>query len=305
MTICTTSKRNLAGNSCPDRVVDEIRQVLFIPLKKEDGTLQEWADLAAFKTWLDGTAQADLELFPSSYDLQDFAFENAESIYQDFKNGERRRLSRGARTYTFLDANGSTATHDAYEDLGSNDIGVVLIGANGNFNIREMSDGSIRPLTITKESLSPDFMPSDGAENGQQVMFSFSLSKTMRVSEMKSVHADEFGASLLGYVVPWLDIDVEFVDSVTPATQVYCAVNVIDEGLKEKSPVSGLVLADFVRFQVIGGAPVPFSDVTESSSVPGFYTLTYPSQSNVTVELRGAKDGYNWAIANSRQYVIS
>jgi hypothetical protein len=298
---CETQKRNLYGNDCSGRVVDEITQCLFIPLKKSDGTEQTWADLGAFTTWIQGTAQADLELFPTQDELQDFTPESSEATFQEFKNGTRRRLSSGAKTYTLVDTGASTRTHDAYEDLGENDLGVIVIGANGNFMIREKSDGTLAPIPINKGSLSPDYMPSDGAENGQQVTFSFTFSKKIREGEKRTVSQEELGFNLLGYVKPWIDVNVEYSSPTATSVSVYVYMDV--EGLKEKTPLTGLLLADFNKLVIVGGADVSITDATEGTE--GNYVLTYASQSSVTMKLDAAKDKYNFAIANAQTFDIS
>ena len=278
---CNQPVSNLGMPGCIPQM-GIITRVAFMPVFKQDGTLNSIDTTLAIDSAYFDTLQYHIDpfqrLYPLPYDLENVELPKDETVYQTFNSGTKRKIKDGERHFTALLPEAGNVIIGKIEKMGcSSKVGVFLID-NKNQIIgieRNGNAGKLFPIPLADSTIDAMFsFANDSEVSATTLMFDFD----------KSV-ADEMLSLLENSEMNYLDIrtilkgkmDLNIVEVGTSSATGFTAKITLDYGTaKTKIPVKGLLLADFNLFNTTTSLAVVPTSVTES--VDGEYTFVIPSQ---------------------------
>lgn len=289
---CDVSLQNTGSPSCSP-VFGVTKQFILVPLIANDGTYNKidpagTLDLA-WITALINQADDSKRFYPTGA-LKNVAGERADPLYETFDDQSKEFIRPGVRTVTALILKKGPELLALLNSNRCSEFGIYIIDANGSvFGKTANDDGYLYPIQIEASTFySKLVFTNDSAV--QKLMLSFEWENNQRDEDLRMILASSITGVNLAAVKGLMNVYV----TVVSCGQTSSVVKVFAKfgNIVTNYPVEGLVVADFVS-SVTGatskmrntttGADITLTTVTESTTVPGQYTLAYSSQTLTNV----------------------
>lgn len=274
---CTSTIGNLGLPSCEPEI-GIIKRMILVSLYKEDGTLNYVDTTATLNAAYFDALQYNTDTFqrwyPLAKDLKNVETTKADPVYFEFADGSKEFVRDGIRSFMAIIPNGFPKIVGKIMASGCRRLGVYFVDDRGNLVGYEKSTGNLYPLELSQNTLNAFYNYANDSQN-QRVMLSFEFDSKLQDEYISYIEAADMGKDLLRELNGMMDVTISQVG--TGTTTGFSAKLVLDYGnAKTKQPVSGLVAADFVLYNVTDSLAVTISTVTESPD--GTYAFTFTSQ---------------------------
>jgi hypothetical protein len=275
-----TTRRNIGANSKLNKLPKLFKYMIIVP----DGfelAAADWASATALKTALNTAIKAAVAsrayLFPPIVKCeeksQDATYDDSALNIDDVYNGQYRFLFHFSKNmFTVKDL----ATH-YYKNEGR----AILVDLENKILVTEKSNGKLTGMSIAM--LKPEKMDiSDGSNSTTAPMF-LCLADPDDIN-LRGRLLD--GSSVIRELTPLVDVAITLADGdAFDAAGFKVNVKVESDG----TPVSGLLLADFVKLAADGITTESIATAAENANVPGEYNiLPTTTFADGTLKLRAA-----------------
>lgn len=304
MKVCQCNKglSNTGTPKCQPLASVSKRQFL-VPLVADDNTFNEidCATDTIDQAFIDGKIN---ETDPSKrwYPLpchENVTPARAESIFQSFDSGRRRKLRDGIRNFSSLYLDQGSQYKDKLDSVPCVKVGIFDIDINGSITGDRRTEGKLRPIPMEEKTFDAQLVFPDNS-NSAAVAVSYDWSDTITDADLGIIRADEITADLIG-ANGLLDVNGEEVS--TGQTSLVIDLTLDFGSVCDPEPVKGLVDTDFELFNETDTAVVAILTSTEDPS--GRYTITYAFQDvSDVLELRITAVGYDDTKLKAVQLVV-
>ncbi|MDB5280891.1 MAG: hypothetical protein JWR61_5846, partial [Ferruginibacter sp.] len=285
------------GKSLCDPIAKAIKKVFIFPYFKADGTINS-IDItgatplndAFFLALINNTTPSN-RLYPLPR-ASSVTSPRAESIFETYGDDTKDFIREGVRSVVMTLSKQSAIYLGKIKDWKCQDIGVILVDAEGNMILSSTAAGLGYGIRIDKGSLDATLVFAEDNVS-QKIEVKFNFHPDERDENLRVVLASNMpGANLLlrnGL------IDVNAVYTTITATA-FTATMTSDFGdPTHPAKIEGLVKADFVLKK--GSAVIVITTVTETA--PGVYAFVYPTQTTGTLTLTATKAGFDFSRINT------
>jgi hypothetical protein len=261
------TKRNIGGNSKLNKLPKLFKYMIVVP---NNFSLEaaDYATAAALKTALQTAikaAAADrIYLFPAIVKCEDLTqettYDDSPLDTQDVYDGQYRfKLHHSKNMFTVKDL----ATH-----YYKNEYRAIMVDLEGKGFLTELSDGSLSGASIAL--LKPEKIDiSDGSNNTTSPMY-LCLADPKDWNERGRLL--DF-SSVIREIEPLVDVKISLVDGDAFAAAGFeVDVKVESDG----TPVSGLLLADFILYATDGVTEQVITSTAEDANISGRYNIVAP-----------------------------
>lgn len=254
------ASRNTISTS--DLTSNKLNQAYFIGKFNDNDTEDRWAPVR---------------------NVKQLNIEKGETNYFDFDDGERQRLSEGARTFTFMLPNVDAKFIQNLQQSGCGDLGVYIKDEDNNIIGNASVADELRPMELAQDSLDVRMQyATDGQPQG--IMVTFTLKKT------------ELDRDLGVISNSMLDTDVDFeafglggvmnlngtISSITTTT--FTATILTEYGNQlDLTPFVAGALADFYLYDETNATEITISSVDAADAENGVYDFTIPLATSADV----------------------
>lgn len=273
---CETGLGNLGLPACFANT-DVAKRIIILPYLKTDGTING-IDLASDtldQTFLDSKFKAAVKAdrWYITPEIKNIVNERAEEIREEFEDGTSLPVQDGARTLTGIIPNAGPEFKKELDKAGCNKIGYYIVDKSGNLIGNLSREGYLDPIKIQDKSLVANFMFATDT-TVQKVEMSFIVDQLMDDANIKMILASSITGDLMGATSL---IDAKLNGSATSISNAGFTANLVTPYGGAQNPIEaeGLLLADFVAYNVTQSAAEPLTSVTETS--PGVYAFVYTS----------------------------
>lgn len=285
---CDTNIQNLGLPNCiaefgrPNRLT-------FVPLYKEDGT-ENYIDTAT--ATLDATFFNGLQyntdqysrFYPLPIDLKNVEMPKADAVYQEFDDGTKKFVRFGARSLTAIVPDSAPVLIGKLNSMKCGKWGVYITSDSGNFGGIERTAGKLYPYRLSDNTLNAMWQFQTGSTLGQ-IMMALEFLHTDLDENFSFIDASDISIDLSSQFKGKLDTKISQVTSARGATTFSVDIYSDYGNAKTKDPIENLVAADLSLYNITTSSAVTISTLTESTTIPGRYVVTFTSQTT-TNDLR-------------------
>jgi hypothetical protein len=275
---CDTGGGNLGRPSCYE-TFKVAKKLIFVEYYKPDGTvngiqLSTLTGGVLDQTYLDARVKdvnPRTRWYPTP-ELKNVVNERADDITETFEDTTSNFIQEGARTFEGMALKGDPAFVGKMKQWRCLTSGVFVIDKNGNLRGSFKRAGYLDPIKLQDDSLSASLMTATDT-TGEKTRIRYTVDSLeddadLRMIETSSITADIKGVSGL--------VDVTGTASNIATTGFDVQLNTPYGGITSPIPAEGMALADFEANEI---TPTPgaiaITSVTESVTVPGFYTFVF------------------------------
>lgn len=253
--------------------------ILLVPIFANDGTrnsidMSTTIDMSAKVNHLDKSKR-----FYPIQDLKDVELPVAETKFKTYKDGSKRKLADGVRSFKAVMPETSSVLIGKLQGVSCSKFGVYLVDIDGQ--LRGIKDGSLLyPVEIGGfDAIFKD--ATDDEVNEGMIQFDFDI--LLKISKFWILSTTDLNVNpneLNGLV------DANLTVGAITSTGVSISVNSdFGSGVATmNAPIVGLLLADWTLTRTDTNADVPLTSVTEG--VDGVYALVYTAITGSTVPLK-------------------
>ena len=277
---CDSPVKNLGLPNCTD-LIGIPRRLIFVPTFQNDGTLNYIETVgttfnAAFWNALQYNTDTTARYYPLAKDFEEVAMSKADTVYQEFASGNMELVKDGVRSFEGMLPKTAIPLIGKLKSKGCAKHSVYIIDHLGNIIGVEKTLGKLYPMQLNDNTLNSIFQfATDTTVPMIQVKFQFAQS--IADEQISFIKSSDLGIDMFTQFNGKTDSNIVQVGTGTTTTVV---VDVYTDygSAKNKIPVEGLVLADFVLYNVTDSATITPSSVVEDSVVPGRYTFTFTAE---------------------------
>jgi hypothetical protein len=276
--------------------MDYAAKLIFVPTFAADGTRNKISNSAIFTQVtmqaLIDQADATKRWYPTPL-IENISGERAASNFETGSTGRRYKAKKGVRTFAFEVMNEYGMGQAAYEQFACTEMSFFIVDSNGALiGLDASTDDTYRyPMRISKDSMDVILgMPMPDKSVKIAISFEFDAREQDSLIRMMEfvptvMTADVLNAEGLNAVYSTM-----ITNTTTAAVVDLYAIH--NGGVLKKVPITGLLVADF--YDVRGGASskaynvtdssaIALTSVTESSTIPGRYTIVWGAQTSGTI----------------------
>jgi hypothetical protein len=276
--------------------MDYAAKLIFVPTYAADGTRNKIANDAIFTQVtmqaLIDQADATKRWYPTPL-LENVMSERAESTYETGSTGRRYKTKKGVRSYSFDIMNQWGLYQAVFEQFECAEMSFFIVDANGGLIGLDAAtdDGYRYPIRISKDSMDATLVTPE-PDKTVKIHVSFEFDEREKDSLLRIMEYTSTVMTANPLEAEGLNAVYSTMISNTTTAAVVDLYAVHNGGTLKKVPITGLVVTDF--YDVRGGASskaynvtdssaIALSSVSESSTIPGRYTLTYGAQTSGTL----------------------
>lgn len=282
---CNEPVKNLGTVNCIDKF-GRIWRITFVPIYKEDGS-ENYIDATATlnKAYFDALqyhTDTNSRYYPMPVDLKNVEMAKGEAVYEEFDDGSKEFVRFGQWSFKALLRNIAPAYIGKINSKKCGKIGVLLISDTYNIGGYEKTKGRLYPLQLADSTLNAMLQFKTGNTN-EGGMLAFEFINTILDEKFSWIPASALVSFDLN--TQWTGKKDSHIEQVGTGTTTAFTVDIYTDfgTATRKIPVEGLVAADLVLYNVTDSASVTISTCTESTTVPGRYTITFTAQTNTDI----------------------
>lgn len=221
--------------------------------------------------------------------------------FETFNDNSKMRVQNGVRTFKGFAPGVSNKLIGALDGASCEQIGVFIVGINGELQGNDSVPGFLYPIMVSKNSFIATLMLAQD-KLVQKGNIEFQIDQSERDQDLAMITREEFGDYDLTKIKGLRDATIVVVANSTTTTG--CVVKVYDTNngtAITKDPIPGLVTADFVS--TVGGATSRVYNVddalnvtiTATETVDGTYALAWAAQGTTEeIEILIKKNGFEF-----------
>ena len=281
---CGTAPLNTGLPNNKSKVINQAVLLVLAYLKADDGTFNEIAaDAVIDQAYIDArTNHADpsKRWYPFNFStIQDVATERAESATQSFDNGNSAVTIQGVRTFSGMFAKAGADVQKIIDSFKCKNVGFYAIDKCETPVGIVSKIGTLRPTPVFEGSLDTIMVQGGSSTTVGGVMVSFQVDQIVKDSQLGYVADSAITGDLLG-MTGLIQAEAVAVTNVT-TTGFKLDLRTLSGPFDNKIGVEGMVLADFVAYNVTDAATVTITSVTEAPA--NVYTFVVPAQTAADV----------------------
>ncbi len=276
---CTSKYENSGMPSCVGALIQAARKIIMVPRYTNAGALNK----ITLPTTLDSSyfsgkvnnADRSLRWYP----LPKFVnaeMPKAESVYETFNDGTKKLIHEGVRSFSAVFPAIQPQYLNVLKSGNCTDMAAYIIDKKGALvGLSNGEENVVYPFVLNANTFNAIYKWATDT-TGSNIDFSFEFDVDMKDEDIVKIDAsDMVNVNLLN-----LNGLYNAVKSQTSTGQTSMVFKLYTKYGSAAKPVAieGLVAADFALYNVTDSAAVTVSTCTESTTVPGTYTLTYTSQ---------------------------
>lgn len=253
-----------------------LRRIVLVPLLDSNGDVNSEANVSTLtKAYLQGkfNENESLDRYYSLPLMENVEQPRAETTFFEYNSGNKARIKQGTRTFTGLMPDSDPQFLGRMQSWYNQDFGFYGIDKWGNFvyaqNLQDDTDTAIYPIPIDGASFDVNMMTaSDSDPYGTMIQFDYKQDfndAAIRYVDINNIDFDGRTSDFYGLLPITFEVATGQEASVT--TVVFLAT---EYGIA----LSGLVLGEIQLYDTIAAADLNITDVAESATTSGLYTLT-------------------------------
>jgi hypothetical protein len=229
----------------------------------------------------------------------------SETIFQTFNSGRKAKVRQGVRSLVgfIVDEDGGVPEMlKQLKKFGCQKMGVLFVDQDDNLIGNTEVEGRLNFIQVDKNSFDPTYTWGTDTEV-PMVGIAFDFGNKEYDHDLGMIGASDIDISLLN-VDGLLSMDGTF----SSPTQTSLVIDIFSEfgSIAGRSPIPGLVAADFTLYNVTDAGAVAIVSVVEDTTVPGRYTVTYGSQTLADVlRLTPNKNGFDGSKINAKTTTVA
>jgi hypothetical protein len=214
--------------------------------------------------------------------INDVTHERGDAVTQDV-DGLAQIVRQGQKTFngTFWGGIASPKFVEALDSIACRQMGVYIVDVEGNLIGIELTDGSLAPIKIQRNTIYSKFIePTADQLNG--VMTQFNWEENERDSDISYISSASISVDLLSSKA-MTTVTISNITGISTTTATFDMAFVYGE-FANKEIYTGAVSGDFT-FADSSSTPILITSVTENPAGSGTYDLVFPVQSSGTYSL--------------------
>ncbi len=283
---CTSKYANSGQVSCIGALIKASRRVIMVSKFKDDGTLNKISLPAtlnsAYWTALINNPDRSIRIYPLPKHVN-AEIAKAESVYETFANGSKQFIHEGVSNFKCIYPAMQPYYLSVLKSGRCTDVACYIVDSSGALvGLTNGEENVLYPFSLNRNTI--DALLKWGTDTtGTNIEMSFEFDTDQKDEEISKIDsADMVSVNLLSSAFDGLYDAIKSQTSTAATTMTF---KLYAKGGSAANPVAihGLVAADFALYNVTTSAAVTIILCTESSTVPGTYTLTYASQTSTNV----------------------
>ena len=284
---CGVSLQNTGTPNCIP-IFGVTKQLILVPLIADDGTYNsidptDTLDSAYF-TALINNADDSKRWYPTGA-MKNVSGERADPITETFEDGSKVFIRQGVRTFSAMILKGGPELLNQLNSNRCSSFGAYMIDSDGSiYGKVKNNDGLLYPIEVQAASFYGKLVFSTDTTI-QKIALSFEWGVDEKDEDLRMIQSSSISGVNLSSIAGLLNAYVKVVS----CGQTSLVIDVFAKygNFVTGTPIEGLLVADFASStsgtsskirNTTTSADVTISSVTESSSIPGRYTLAYTSQ---------------------------
>lgn len=295
--VCGATLQNTGTPDCPN-VIEITRHLILVPEISSSGAENKVLISTGFQpTYL--TPKFDAadrkDRFYPIMNIENVEDVRGETVFEEMNSGRRTQVRKGFRTFTgyILDADPILLEH--LQSFGCARFGAYTVDKNMSVVYRKKSSAPTYAYPILIDEKTWDVQLVKGTDSEvPKIMIQFQYRDSMADADLRIVSQEDSTLSITD-IYGLVDVEGTLDNEATTGFDIQLTTVYGD-------PVENLVSANFTAAEI---SPTPgaitFSSVTESSTTPGLYTLTFSSSqtSGDVIRLTVSEERYDFSAISS------
>jgi hypothetical protein len=286
---CNEPVKNLGIVNCVDKF-GKFQRLTFVPIYKTDGTenyINAETDAldAAYFNALQYNADTNARYYPLPLDMKNVENAKGEPVYKTYDDDTKEFLRFGARTLKALLAGDvAPVMVGKINSKRCGKMGIFITSDTKNFGGIEKTKGKLYPIQLADNTMNALFSFANNSAN-EEIMISMDFDPSVLDEKFSWISSSDIGLDLITAWKGKVDTNISQL-AANRSTTTFKVDIYSDYGTaKKKLPVTGLVTADFVLYNITDSASLAITSATEDTLVPGRYAFVISVAQTATDEL--------------------